>query len=112
MRSTRRLSVLVESLRPTGSDRQRRRTRGTAGPGSPSVILANVLVDVHGGGLWIGAGATILPGVSISRDGVIAAGAIVADDVPAASLVAGPERAMLRRWEDHGIAGSVSPPAR
>ncbi|WP_456825174.1 hypothetical protein [Cellulomonas sp. P5_E12] len=36
--------------------------------------------------MWIGAGATILPGASVGRDAVIAAGAIVADDVPAASL--------------------------
>ena len=43
-------------------------------------------------------GATILPGVSIGRDAVIAAGAIVADDVPAASLVAGPKASVRRRW--------------
>lgn len=48
--------------------------------------------------MWIGAGATILPGVSIGRDAVIAAGAVVADDVPAASLVAGPKAAVLRSW--------------
>ncbi|HWU46424.1 MAG TPA: DapH/DapD/GlmU-related protein [Humibacter sp.] len=48
--------------------------------------------------VWIGAGATILPGVSIGRDAVIAAGAIVADDVPAASLVAGPKATVLRQW--------------
>lgn len=47
---------------------------------------------------WIGAGATILPGVSIGRDAVVAAGAIVADDVPAASLVAGPKGTVRRRW--------------
>ncbi|WP_323182819.1 hypothetical protein [Streptomyces sp. NBC_00347] len=39
------------------------------------------------GTVWIGAGVTILPGVSIGRDAVIAAGAIMADDVPPASLV-------------------------
>jgi acetyltransferase-like isoleucine patch superfamily enzyme len=49
--------------------------------------------------VWIGAGATILPGVSIGRDAVIAAGAVVADDVPAASLVAGPKATVRRRWE-------------
>jgi acetyltransferase-like isoleucine patch superfamily enzyme len=48
--------------------------------------------------VWIGAGATILPGVSIGRDAVIAAGAIVADDVPAASLVAGPKGTVIRDW--------------
>lgn len=47
---------------------------------------------------WIGAGATILPGVAIGRDAVVAAGAVVADDVPARSLVAGPKARVVRRW--------------
>jgi acetyltransferase-like isoleucine patch superfamily enzyme len=48
--------------------------------------------------VWIGAGATILPGVSIGRDSVIAAGAVVADDVPARSLVTGTKATVHRRW--------------
>jgi acetyltransferase-like isoleucine patch superfamily enzyme len=48
--------------------------------------------------VWIGAGATILPGVSIGRDAVIAAGAVVADDVPAASLVTGSKAGVRRQW--------------
>ncbi|MEV0432027.1 sugar O-acetyltransferase [Nocardia sp. NPDC050413] len=48
--------------------------------------------------VWIGAGATILPGVSIGRDSVIAAGAVVGDDVPERSLVAGPKASVLRTW--------------
>jgi acetyltransferase-like isoleucine patch superfamily enzyme len=48
--------------------------------------------------VWIGAGATILSGVTIGRDAVIAAGAIVADDVPASSLVTGPKATVARSW--------------
>jgi acetyltransferase-like isoleucine patch superfamily enzyme len=48
--------------------------------------------------VWIGAGATILPGVSIGRDSVIAAGAVVTDDVPAQSLVTGCKAAVRRSW--------------
>lgn len=48
--------------------------------------------------VWIGAGATILPGVSIGRDAVVAAGAVVADDVPAASLVTGAKATVRRTW--------------
>jgi acetyltransferase-like isoleucine patch superfamily enzyme len=48
--------------------------------------------------VWIGAGATILPGVTIGRDAVIAAGAVVADDVPPASLVTGPKATVRRTW--------------
>ena len=51
-----------------------------------------------GENVWIGAGATILPGVHIGKDAVIAAGAIVADDVPAASLVTGPKASVRRTW--------------
>lgn len=57
--------------------------------GAPIDVAENV---------WIGAGATILPGVSIGRDAVIAAGAVVVDDVPAASLVTGPKATVSRRW--------------
>ncbi|MFD4987731.1 DapH/DapD/GlmU-related protein [Streptomyces sp. NPDC058374] len=48
--------------------------------------------------VWIGAGATILPGVSIGRDAVVAAGAVVAEDVPAASLVTGGKATVRRQW--------------
>ncbi|WP_405802696.1 DapH/DapD/GlmU-related protein [Streptomyces sp. NBC_01187] len=57
--------------------------------GAPIDIAENV---------WIGAGTTILPGVSIGRDAVVAAGAVVADDVPPASLVTGSKATVHRRW--------------
>lgn len=38
---------------------------------------------------WIGAGAIILPGVTVGENSVVAAGAIVAKDVPANTVVAG-----------------------
>jgi acetyltransferase-like isoleucine patch superfamily enzyme len=40
-------------------------------------------------GCWIGAGVTILPGVTIGRCSVIAAGAVVASDIPANTLAGG-----------------------
>lgn len=46
--------------------------------------------------VWIGACATILPGVTIGRDSAVAAGAVVADDVPAPTLVTG-AKATARR---------------
>jgi acetyltransferase-like isoleucine patch superfamily enzyme len=48
--------------------------------------------------VWIGAGAMILPGVSIGGNAVVAAGAVVADDVPADTLVTGPKAAVHRAW--------------
>jgi acetyltransferase-like isoleucine patch superfamily enzyme len=51
-----------------------------------------------GENVWIGAGATILPGVTIGRDAVIAAGAVVVDDVPPATLVTGQKATVSRTW--------------
>jgi len=66
-------------------------------PQERRLFLTGAPIDVAEN-VWIGAGATILPGVSIGRDAVIAAGAVVADDVPAASLVTGPKATVRRRW--------------
>lgn len=44
---------------------------------------------VIGDDVWIGANAVILPGVTIGRHAVVAAGAVVTKDVPDYSLVAG-----------------------
>jgi acetyltransferase-like isoleucine patch superfamily enzyme len=38
---------------------------------------------------WIGAGATILPGVTVGENAVVAAGSVVTKDVPNNTLVAG-----------------------
>ena len=38
---------------------------------------------------WIGAGVTILPGVTIGENAVVAAGAVVTKDVPDNTIVAG-----------------------
>ena len=47
---------------------------------SPVVIKRNA---------WIGAGATILPGVTVGENAVVAAGAVVSRDVPMNTVVAG-----------------------
>ncbi len=38
---------------------------------------------------WIGAGATILPGVTIGENAIVAAGAVVSKDVPSNTIVGG-----------------------
>ena len=58
------------------------------------VVVARIEI---GRGVWIGAGATVLQGVSVGDDSVIAAGAVVTRDVPVRTLVAGvPARAVKR----------------
>ena len=48
--------------------------------------LASILIKRN---VWIGAGATILPGVTIGENSVVAAGAVVNRDVPANTIVGG-----------------------
>jgi acetyltransferase-like isoleucine patch superfamily enzyme len=73
---------LVTSGHPVEPDR--RRSYITA---APITIATNV---------WIGAAATVLPGVTIGADSVVAAGAVVTHDVPPATLVAGVPAVVIR----------------
>ena len=47
---------------------------------------------------WIGAGATILPGVTVGQNAVVAAGAVVSRDVPPNTVVAGIPAKVLKRF--------------
>lgn len=51
---------------------------------------------VIGHNVWIGAGAMVLQGVTVGADSVIAAGAVVTRNVPAATLVAGVPARVVR----------------
>jgi len=53
----------------------------------PVVIRQNV---------WIGAGATILPGVTVGENSIVAAGAVVSRDVPPNTVVAGVPAKVVR----------------
>ena len=46
--------------------------------------------------VWIGAGAMILPGVTLGENSVVAAGAVVSKDVPANTLVGGVPAKVLK----------------
>lgn len=48
---------------------------------------------------WIGAGATILQGVTIGRNSVVAAGAVVSNDVPDNTIVGGIPAKVLKTIE-------------
>jgi acetyltransferase-like isoleucine patch superfamily enzyme len=50
-----------------------------------------------GRGAWIAAGATVLQGVDVGDDAVVAAGAVVTKDVPPCTLVAGVPAQVIRR---------------
>jgi acetyltransferase-like isoleucine patch superfamily enzyme len=50
--------------------------------------------------VWIAAGATILGGVTVGENSVIAAGAVVTKDVPPNSFVAGVPAKIIRSLEE------------
>jgi acetyltransferase-like isoleucine patch superfamily enzyme len=49
--------------------------------------------------VWIGAGATILPEVTIGENSIVAAGAVVTKDVPANTIVGGVPAKMIRQLD-------------
>lgn len=48
---------------------------------------------------WIGAAATILPGVTVGENSIVAAGAVVTKDVPANVMVAGTPAKVIKEIE-------------
>lgn len=50
-------------------------------------------------GAWVTAGAIILPGVTVGRNSVVAAGAVVTKDVPPYTIVAGIPARVIKKLE-------------
>ena len=70
---------------------------GTAMHRCGTVRCAPVVIE---DGCWLGAGVTVLPGVTIHRGSVVAAGAVVTSDVPPNTLVGGVPARRIRDLED------------
>ena len=51
--------------------------------------------------VWIGAGATIMPGVTVGRNAVIAGGAVVTKDVPENAIVGGNPAKVIRYLQEN-----------
>ena len=60
------------------------------------LILKPVIIRKNA---WIGAGATILPGVTVGENAIVAAGAVVSKDVPANTIVGGIPAKVLKTIE-------------
>lgn len=63
-----------------------------------SMIAKAVVIEDN---VWIGAHATICPGVSIGQNSVIAAGAVVTHNVPPNVVVAGVPAKIIKNIEDN-----------
>lgn len=57
------------------------------------ITVAPIIIEANA---WIGAAATILPGVTIGHDSVVGAGAVVAKDVAPLTVVTGPGHTVRR----------------
>ena len=60
--------------------------------GTPIIVEDNV---------WIGGSATILPGVTIGKNAIVAAGAVVTKDVPANTIVGGNPAKVIRKIDEN-----------
>ena len=60
---------------------------------SPFLTCKPVLIQK---GAWIGAGAYIMPGVSVGKYAIVAAAAVVTKDVPDYAVVAGTPARVIR----------------
>lgn len=58
------------------------------------ITLAPIVIEER---VWVGAAATVLPGVRIGHDSVIGAGAVITKDVPPLTVVTGPGQVVRRR---------------
>jgi acetyltransferase-like isoleucine patch superfamily enzyme len=54
-------------------------------------------------GAWVTAGAIVLPGVTIGKNSIVAAGAVVTKDVPPYTLVGGVPAKIIKKIKEGGI---------
>jgi len=59
-------------------------------------VARSVMIEDN---VWIGGGAILLPGVSVGRNAVVGAGAVVSRNVPAYTVVAGNPARVIREIE-------------
>jgi acetyltransferase-like isoleucine patch superfamily enzyme len=71
------------------------------------IVAAPIVIER---GVWLCTGATVLHGVTVGEDSVVAAGAVVARDVPSGVVVGGvPARVLRSVWPDeHSSVDEVS----
>ena len=62
---------------------------------SRRTFLASKAIRI-GRNVWIGAAATILPGVTVGDNAIVAAGSVVSHDVPPNTIVAGVPAKVIR----------------
>ena len=71
-------------------------------PSKLSNLYPKTWKKVHiGENVWIGACSTILGGITIGKNSIVAAGAVITKDVPPFTLVAGVPAKVVKNLSDH-----------
>ena len=69
-------------------------------PVDPSNRKSLDLKSIHiGKNVWLGAGAIILPGVTVGENSIVAAGAVVTKDVPSNTIVGGVPARFIKKLD-------------
>jgi Acetyltransferase (isoleucine patch superfamily) len=69
----------------------------------PTLVAKIVIED----DVWIGANATILPGVKVGRGSVIGAGSVVNKDIPEYSLAVGVPAKVIRNRKEAALETTI-----
>lgn len=73
-----------------------------------AITLASIVL---GPDVWIGAAATVLPGVRIGAGAVVGAGTVVSKDVEPYTVVTGPGQVVRRRLDPHPHPSDTDDPS-
>jgi acetyltransferase-like isoleucine patch superfamily enzyme len=90
------IDSLTHPLDPHERHMQYKAIIGSGHPGSIDLDEKPVRIEDDA---WIGAGATILRGVTVGKAGIVGAGSVVTSDVPPYTIVAGNPARVIRRIE-------------
>ena len=71
------------------------------------ISIVETIIDNIEKSLGLGANVTILPGVTIGEDSIIAAGAVVTKDVPANMIAAGVPAKVIRKVKKDAGKGEI-----
>lgn len=106
------VNIFDNLTHPIAARARHEQVRAIYASGHPRDIdLGDQAVSI-GDDAWIGAGATILRGVSIGRASIVAAAAVVTRDVPDGAVVAGnPARLMRELTDDERAPPAYEPPS-
>jgi maltose O-acetyltransferase len=68
---------------------------GSAAQRAGTQLQAPVVIE---DGAWVGARCTIMPGVTIGAGAIVGASMVISKDVPANTLLLGPQKISLAKW--------------